>query len=503
MKRIFLVVVAGFFATAHLTAQGKHDYIWLLGQYKYEPNDLFGGSMLDFRQDPVSVSYFDLPPGFDFDEISMVSDSAGNLQMYTDGCRLANFQHQLFEQGDTINPGPIYNSYCYITGYPSTQSSIMLPLPGSPSEYWMFHLGVAGNQYTQYFHCTKVDMALNNGSGQILEKNQLVFDTLHFGEQMTACRHANGRDWWLVLPYGTVQQPAANRYFKFLFTPQGLQGPFRQDIGDGWGFEYWSGQATFSPDGNKYARLNPAQGMRLFDFDRCSGQFLNPRAIYFPNDTLTSCGLAFSPDSRFLYASLGTSVVQYDTEAADVEASRVTVAVYDGFLSPFPTTFYQQMLAPDGRIYITVPSSADVLHVINRPNEKGLACDLVQHGLPIPAIHDWNIPNFPHFRLYGQPGSPCDSLGLTDAKEAVPTGAGFSLAPNPARDRTWVNFEKPFTGWVELIGTDGRVLVSKNVDGPSTAIDLDTSHLAPGLYFVRAKSRDESQYRYGRLVVAK
>ncbi|MCU0348193.1 MAG: T9SS type A sorting domain-containing protein [Saprospiraceae bacterium] len=77
------------------------------------------------------------------------------------------------------------------------------------------------------------------------------------------------------------------------------------------------------------------------------------------------------------------------------------------------------------------------------------------------------------------------------------------LVPNPAHDRTWVNFETAFVGSIELIGADGKLLSSQVVDAPSTSIGLDTRPLLPGLYFVRAVAEGSRQYQYGRLVIVR
>ncbi|GIV32305.1 MAG: hypothetical protein KatS3mg030_607 [Saprospiraceae bacterium] len=42
-------------------------------------------------------------------------------------------------------------------------------------------------------------------------------------------------------------------------------------------------------------------------------------------------GLSFSPNSRFLYATVGYKLWQYDTWAADITASRQLVAYWDGY----------------------------------------------------------------------------------------------------------------------------------------------------------------------------
>ena len=488
-------------------AQQKNDYIWLFGNYPNDKVNQSGGSKLDFNFDPPLVSFFELPEDFYFHEISMVSDSLGELRFYTNGCKIINRNHQLMTNGDSINAGETSENYCPVIGYPTQQSTSILPLPGSNELYYLFHLRVDGNSQTKDFLYSVIDMSKDGGLGMVVIKNEWLFSTEQLAEQLTAVRHANGRDWRLVLPNGTLDVSGTNKYYFFLLTPDGITEPTSQDIGDAWDFQYYSGQATFSPDGTKYARMNPFNGLRIFDFDRCSGEFSNPVNIYFPNDTIISGGVAFSPNSRFLYVSAGVKVYQFDTWAANIEASRKTVAVYDGFMSPLWTLFYQQMLAPDGKIYITVPNSANVLHVIHAPDQPGDACQFEQHGLTLPTLHDWSIPNFPHFRLYDLPGSPCDTLGIDGpvaTGEAAQAEYLIHVYPNPADEYLSVDFNLEVSGSIEwsLYTTIGQKVKQVILAKGQTNHTVSLAGVPPGLYFWKATSQGR-QVGEGKVVVLK
>src|SRR5690606_29983607 len=101
-------------------------------------------------------------------------------------------------------------------------------------------------------------------------------------------------------------------------------------------------------------------------------------------------GVAFSPNSRYLYVSSVEDVYQYDTEAVDIEASMLHIAHWDGFYSPgppFATLFDIAQLAPDGKIYIGTGNGTDRLHVINDPDLPGLTCDIQQHAITLPTYN--------------------------------------------------------------------------------------------------------------------
>jgi len=116
------------------------------------------------------------------------------------------------------------------------------------------------------------------------------------------------------------------------------------------------GQAAFSPDGKYYAVFNSinqdlGQFIDVFSFDRCSGILSNQRTMHLNMDI--SGGVAFLPNSRFLYVSSYIDLYQYDMWAADIESSKVKLAEFDnwqGVTGLFPTYWLMQ-LAPDGKIY--------------------------------------------------------------------------------------------------------------------------------------------------------
>lgn len=287
-------------------------------------------------------------------------------------------------------------------------------------------------------------MRKEEGRGEVIGKNELLLQG-DFIQQVTAVRHGNGRDWWVVL-----SEKNSNKFSFLLFDPTGVQFSHHQNIGENWNHQDWAGQATFFPDGTKFIRTNPYNDIHIYDFDRCDGLLSNPKFIELPADTLElGCsGAVVSSDSRFLYILAFTKIYQYDIKVPNVNNTRVTVAEYDGYSSPFPTPFFQGMLAPNEKIYITANSGVDVLHIIHQPNEKGLDCEVEQHGLQMLTKHGWHVPNFPHFRLYDMQGSPCDTLGINEPVATEEVGKGeekIKLYPNPTTDKITIENPQLFT----------------------------------------------------------
>ena len=88
--------------------------------------------------------------------------------------------------------------------------------------------------------------------------------------------------------------------------------------------------------------------------------------------------------------------------------------MYDGFESPFGTPFFLAQLAPDDKIYINTNTTVDVLHVIHEPDKKGKACDFEQHGVQLPTLNAFTMPNNPYYGLGPLDGSPCDTLNINN-----------------------------------------------------------------------------------------
>ena len=504
--RTFLLIYAPLLLFPFLSlAQPKNDYIWLFG-YPNEsvpPIPYYGGTMLDFHQSPVEVSWFDIP--FWFHAHVVMSDKDGNLLFYTNGCQIRNWAHQLVENGDSLNFGTEYLDLCPNNGYPGSQSEIAIPSPENKSEYFIFHLkrDDIDNTIDKEFLFTLVHFDSSDDSGKVLLKNQLLLDD-NFTDQVTSVQHGNGRDWWIILP-----QRSTNRHFVFLLDTEGPKLVSEQNIGWVWDFVDYVGQSVFSPDGSKFVRISAINGINIFDFDRCGGVLSNPVHISLDQDTVVNAsatGVSVSPNNRFLYASVSNKVYQFDLYSPDIESTKTLVAYYDGYktLGLIPTLFYQHMLAPDGKIYIVPPAGTDHLHVIHEPNKEGVACDLRQHDLELAALESWGMPNFPHFRTYDLPGSPCDTLGI-DAPVTVvveETGRKMLVYPNPAN--RWVSVKvdaaHPVPVKMSLFDGIGQTVLEKDFPTTSIVQYFALPELASGVYYLKFTFQNGSS-NWTKLVV--
>jgi hypothetical protein len=251
-------------------------------------------------------------------------------------------------------------------------------------------------------------MNMENGLGKVTARNKklLDFPVIPFA----AAKHGNGRDWWVMT--ARYSEP---EYYRFLVTPQGVQGPFIQNIGPPMPFPGGAGNNLFALDGNTYIHHDARNGLRIFDFDRCTGLLSNLRIVPYKRDTFYSLSAAISADSRFLYINTIQALMQVDLTADDIGASADTLQVYDSY-APAPyfieTAFLNSSQGPDGKVYIATQNSAKSMHVVNNPTLPGQAADFEQRGLLFPLTNQSTIHHFPNYRLGTWAGSPCDTFGL-------------------------------------------------------------------------------------------
>lgn len=437
--------------------------------------------IFNFSTDTLVISPIDIEI-YHYAANASICDSAGNLLFYTNGVYVADSAHQPMENSE-IDLGLLTGGSDEGVNIP--QIVLILPLPENQDIYYLFYKALyyaTPQSFGSKFYYSIIDMSIKNGLGGVLEKDHLVMEGVYFHwGQITACRHANGRDWWILLA-----ETDSNRYYRYLLTPGGLEEFGFQEIGIT--VPIGVGQAVFSPDGTKYGRLDlvdlEAGGyIDIYDFDRCEGLLSNQIQINYI-DSSGAGGLAFSPNSRFLYVPSTNHIFQYDLEAIDIPASKVIVGVYDGFMSPFWASFFMAQLAPDGKIYVNAPNGVNVMHVINNPNEKGLACDFAQHSIELPTYNAFSLPNYPYFNLGALEGSPCDTLGTSSVTEASAHKLVVSLFPNPVEEEIQVRLSRPLLrdGVFRVYDSIGRL--TKEIIFPAGQKEFGISiHLHSGVYF--------------------
>lgn len=515
MKHILLILnlltVLYFKVFSQPPADSKRDYIWLTGYVSTfdtinHPNDK-SGYILDFKPKPLRLNKKYNKLGV-FRSLSLLSDSDGRLLFYTNGCLFANDTTTLF-LGETINEGSLFFNASCPYGYGVQQGLIILPKSINPYEYYILHLSVnlinakIGFQ-ADSLRLSKISFDTIEHKIKLLFSDQVLIhgDSL-FAGQLAACRHGNGNDWWVIQP-----QSGRNGYYRLLINSDTVKivGLQKTGLSNNWR-ENGAGQACFSPDGSKYVRYNGLTDIQIFDFDRCKGELRNPVHIpvfdfldtVYQRNGLEGSGVCFSPNSRYLYVSSITKIYQFDLQAANISASKQTVAIYDGsFVEPgYYFTFNCMQLGPDGKIYMNALGAIETIHVIEHPDSAGQACKVVQHKYVLDYPISWGWPYFPNFRLGPLPGNPC---GIVSASEPALPEASLRVFPNPAQDYVIADVTLPQYDQSDitiiLLNAMGQPVRVQSLPMYASLQRIELNKLPTGVYMVQVKQK-------GKILVAK
>ncbi|MCX6292011.1 MAG: T9SS type A sorting domain-containing protein [Bacteroidetes bacterium] len=480
--KIFALLI--FFLTPAIGFSQGVNNLWIMG-YQSWVGAPFGGTNMDFTGGNLNISFQNRIMYFE-ETNGEICDRNGNFLFSSNGVFIANAQNDTMVNGSGLNPAYFTNQTPHDSfGLSIPQANLIIPIPDDSMKYYLFHetSDDYGNTYCAlYLYFSVIDMALDSGRGEVTQKNVvLLSDSLVDGKLM-ACKHANGRDWWLI-----THRNLSTRYFKFLITPYGIQGPYIQDIGVI--KNCYLGQCVFSPDGSKFAYYEPAFGdLDIMDFDRCSGNFNNLIHIDI-NDSAILGGVAFCANSKVLYVSSMNYVYQFDVSSTNVPSTQTTIAIYDGFYSPQPplaSTFFLSQLAPDGKIYINCGNGTLDMHVIDFPDSLGLGCNLCQHCIHLQSFNSFTIPNHPNYFLGAENGSLCDTVLLANSSDLF-NGSSLHVFPNPVTrgDLTFTYNVLHEPAIIIINDIDGKEIVQYRLPQWSSVQHVKLPALSGGIYLAR------------------
>jgi len=399
----------------------KHDFNWIVGFNDILPADsMYGPAILSFdTQDGnpsivYSSNFINKTAYFS----SMISNKEGEFRYHFDGKTVESRFHKHVGKYEDICP----YSYCY--GAP--QVSLMLPDYMNDSIYSLFtgawetigdpRPGVY-EVYAFFYNLRNVLIEENRESIRLARNEVFLNDSTIVGG-LAACKHANGRDWWILIPRFQSKQ-----FYTILYSGNKIQKIFLQNIDRftdnsvGW--------AYFSPDGNYYAfgskyldNWDTNGRVEFYHFDRCTGLLSNRQAETFPDfSDGRGSGGCFSPDSRYLYTSNDDFIYQYSIEKGRLSKPS-NIARSDGVITRVTDSFHlepkfgEMQTGPDGRIYILYSMrDSRFYHTIEKPNMAPGKSDFRIRKIRLFTVI-WAMPIFPHFRLGPIDGSECDSLGI-------------------------------------------------------------------------------------------
>ena len=215
----------------------------------------------------------------------------------------------------SINPGHLWDSY---EGeyYPVQNGTLFLPHPTDTGLYYLLHkgtsivkVGIGGYYLPDVLYYSTIDPSVGCWLGASTKKRGVNVRLLN-ESQMVACRHANGRNWWIL----SVTQVRTS----IIFTAGSFRYSQKQRIGPN------------GPGTKKCTMAMPASARReivmfffrlrkdqllLMDFDRCNGS--SPiRFNWLLRDSLRPPSCCFSPNGRFLYFNDILNLWQFDLQSS-------------------------------------------------------------------------------------------------------------------------------------------------------------------------------------------
>ena len=354
-----------------------------------------------------------------------ICDSLSNLLFYVSNYATFTSQHTIMEPGSDIEHlGP------------GTQSNLIVPWPESDSLYFVFpttSYQIPGGPTGLYYNI--VDMSQNGGLGAVIEKDiplTYAWDALDI---LTAARHENKRDIWVI-----TRKFHDDNYAAFLITPEGINetailspAPDRTEAS--------AGGAIMKLSYDKKYLLTVFRTTDLVEISTFNSETGEIEFLYNHERDWLPIALEFSPDSKYVYISYRDGadptifILQYDMQYIEDFQLFYQSAVEIG-----SGLGWRLQLATDGKIYCFSPwmwTDEYFIGVINKPWELGTAC----------GYNDRSINMYP-----GQPAQSCpvmllDYLYRFDF-DGICAGMPFEFTSyfNPVPDSIHWTFDDPLSG---------------------------------------------------------
>jgi len=339
-----------------------------------------------------------------------ISDNSGQLMFYTDGVNVWNRNHQLMPNGNNL-----------LGDDSTTQSAIIIPLPGTET-YYIFTVDEAFSAPSpDGINYTVVDMSLDGGLGDVVNGQKNIPLVTHASEKIAAVANAAGDGYWVVVfapstsstgvPYDTTGGDFTT-FYAFEVKATGIVtsvvSPANISVQGGVGY------MKLSPDATRLAIANMLDyTVYVFDFDNSTGVVSNPDQLPLPAQYNEPYGLEFSPDGTKLYINnRGSTVVNYALMQFDLSnANSVTV------ISTELNYRAALQLALDGKIYQThtldYGTGTQFLNVINHPNATASQVDYQRDAIDLGAGQTCHqgLPNFIASFLHCQSNAQIVSSG--------------------------------------------------------------------------------------------
>lgn len=332
-----------------------------------------GGGGITFNTQNLEPVKFTAPTWFLDNCPATLSDSEGNLLLYSDGI---NYIHNKYNK--SINDSLFFN-YWFPPNW--DQNVILIPKPGNDSLIYLFLAGSPDPGIS--FRYTLVNTKLNKDSGSIVEK-QVKANINPVYKKIAATYNSDGKSIWVV-----IHEWNSNFFKSYLIDENGIQKPIISAVGPIMITEPIDDQSymKIAPDGKKIAMIhldiNGYTTLQLYDFDNNTGKISKPIIL---NIGSSNPGfLEFSSSGNKLYTLEGyyqkkfynshTRITQWDVNVTDSAGLRKSMTTLNRADST--EQFIGLQLAPNNKIYYLNfdwrdgNSGTDILGEIQNSNGEG------------------------------------------------------------------------------------------------------------------------------------
>lgn len=482
MKRLLLFVSMWSWALALVVNAQGHDAHWIFGM----------GYHMEFVDGDV-VMHPRIEGYVAREGASCISDKDGNLLFYSNTQRIWNRQHLPLWNGDSINP-PVDD---YL-GSSTTNGSLFLSWPGDTAD--RFFAFVMRGEEDRRLYISRIDRQLDNGFGGIEPGfRNIPMASTEVGEQLTAIRHGNGRDWW-VLARRSADYLNTNAFVAWLLTPSGIEyvaisaaGLRATVVGELVASNKGDLLALASHRGNSW--------IGLFKFDRCTGlaTLVDSLVRQHPKDRYY--GVSFDKSDSFVYVMSDPNGSLYRMNWPADELNMSLVYTMNNQLGVYPNGAGALELSPNDKIYIVYvydvlpdpnqfPELTRYLGSIDPSKTFGQQVDTFSVLLPDTVNRTYSLPHFPNYKLGALVGSPCDSLSPpvdTGTAVAAPAPAAWTVHPTVGRG-AFVVRGLPMGVTVEAYDAFGRKAGAWRMDGDPLLVS--GADWAAGPYWLVAVAAD-------------
>jgi len=393
---------------------------------------------MDFRHEPpvldsIPTTRSSLSP------IATISDPKGQLLFYIGeqmvinkqdhdrktrkrhkGLRIWNREHQVMQNGREKPPFSKISTQSPLVVSPAIVGDMAI-ISQNESIYHIFYpyrkhipdtmVALSGLYYTT------VDMRMDGGMGGVPpgQWNQRLLKGHYAGAEVV---QKPGGGHWLATRTGDTLMAIP-------VTRQGIGKPVKSPIPS----EARANQLVtdfdmeFSHDGNfmvnvlmqarrhNYDTCCPISytAMYAYDFDKQSGKFSNQEQIHYSKDSFDAYNqkrlqaITFAPNDSLFYVGgdqenyndgVNKTLFQYKRYASDIKSSKVGVDLKRDIIPGFSVLKIRDLaLAPNGKIYGSVLSGS--LFVIDHPNKRGEACQVILNQVPLNNCVRCNCPRPP------------------------------------------------------------------------------------------------------------